>query len=197
VPSESPLPESPPTPSERPRLLVPPEEEPIDDGEPSAALAQSLSMQVASSEPVSDAPAAGVRLPPERRALARAVTNESLFQARPAPRKKATPAPAPAPAVTEFASGRLRLPVIHRLRLDHPAQGLRGERTPTGFDVVIPGRKTLESGSAISRRDPRFAKVSTKNGADGAHVSFRFRSSVPGYKVRLRKDYVEIFISAN
>jgi PilZ domain-containing protein len=195
TPGESPQPESPPAPSERPRLLVPPEEEPIDDGEPSAALAQSSSLQVASSEPVSRAAAPSARSPVERRALARAVTNESLFEPRPAPRKKAAPAPAPAPA--EFASGRLRLPIIYRLRLDQPAEGVRGERTPTGFEVVVPGRKTLESGSAIARRDPRFAKVSTRNGPDGAHVSFRFRSAVPGYKVRLRKDYLEIFISAD
>jgi PilZ domain-containing protein len=193
APSESPLPESPPAPSERPRLLVPPEEESID-GEPSA-LAQSSSLQVASTEPPSRGAAGSARSSVESRALARAVTNESLFEARPAPRKKAAPAPAPAPA--EFASGRLQLPIIYRLRLDRPAEGLRGERTPTGFEVVIPGRKTLESGSAIARRDPRFAKVSTRNGPDGAHVAFRFRSSVPGYKVRLRKEYLEIFISAD
>lgn len=53
----------------------------------------------------------------------------------------------------------------------------------------------MESGTAIARRDPRIAKVSTKNGSDGTRISFRFRSGIPGYKVRLRKDYVEFFIS--
>jgi hypothetical protein len=196
-PSEAPLPEVPPAPSDRPRLLVPPEEEAVDDDEPSGALAQTSRFNPAPLEPAPNAApraAAPKAAPAESRALARAVNNESLFGERPAaPRKKA----AAAPAQAEFASGRLHLPIIYRLRLDRPAEGLRGERTPTGFDVVIPGRKTLESGSAISRRDRRFAKVSTKNGSDGAHVSFRFRSSVPGYKVRLRKEYIEIFISAD
>jgi hypothetical protein len=88
------------------------------------------------------------------------------------------------------------LPTVYRLRLDEPGAALRGERTPTGFDVIIPGRKTMESGTAIARRDSRIAKVSTKNGSDGARVSFRFRSDIPAYKVRLRNDFVEFFISA-
>jgi hypothetical protein len=61
--------------------------------------------------------------------------------------------------------------------------------------VLIPGRKTLESGTAIARRDSRIAKVSTKNDSEGARISFRFRSDIPAYKVRLRNDFVEFFIS--
>jgi hypothetical protein len=47
-----------------------------------------------------------------------------------------------------------------------------------------------------SKRDPRIAKVTTKNGADGTRVSFRFRSDIPPYKVRLKQDFVEFFISS-
>jgi hypothetical protein len=38
--------------------------------------------------------------------------------------------------------------------------------------------------------------VTTKNGTDGTRVSFRFRSDIPAYKVRLKQDFVEFFISS-
>jgi hypothetical protein len=73
---------------------------------------------------------------------------------------------------------------------------LKGSVSATGFSVVIPDRKTLESGDAIARRDPRIARVATSNTGEGARISFRFRDGVPPYRVRLRKDYVEFSISA-
>jgi hypothetical protein len=100
------------------------------------------------------------------------------------------------PSSTEFGNGRLHLPIVYRLRLDQPGGRLRGERTPVGFDVVIEGRKTMESGAAISARDSRIAKVVTRNGPDGTRVSFRFKKTTPAYKVRLRKDFVEFFIGS-
>jgi len=106
-------------------------------------------------------------------------------------------APAASPSADEFGQGRLRQPVIYRLRLDDVAATLRGERTPTGFEITIPGRRVLDSGTAITRRDARIAKVSTHNGAQGTRVSFRFRETIPAYKVRLRKDVVEFWISAS
>jgi hypothetical protein len=172
-------------------LLVPPDGEPEDIAEPEGVVAQ-----VPLFGPTSISPAASKAAPAparpalEQRALARREPAEPAFDQPSASSGRAkTKAPA------EFGSGRLHLPIIHRLRLDQPGASLRGERTPTGFDVIIPGRKVMESGTAIAHRDPRIAKVSTKNGSDGTRVSFRFRSSIPGYKVRLRKDYVEFFIS--
>ena len=95
-----------------------------------------------------------------------------------------------------WGKGRLHLPTIHRIRLDGPGKVLKGSVSATGFSVVIPGRKTLESGDAIARRDGRIARVATSNGQEGATISFRFRDSVPPYRVRLRNDYVEFSISA-
>jgi hypothetical protein len=54
----------------------------------------------------------------------------------------------------------------------------------------------MESGKGIEQRDSRIARVKTRNGSSGAQISFQFKNGVPGYKVRLRKDYVEILISA-
>jgi len=97
---------------------------------------------------------------------------------------------------TEFGQGRLREPVIYRLRLDQPADGLRGERTPTGFEVTLTGRRVMESGASITRRDERIARVATHNTGQGTRVSFRFKDTIPAYKVRLRKDYIEFLISS-
>ena len=188
-----------PTPAgERPRLLVPPDDgEPADVAEPQGVVAQVPLFGPTSLDPAparGGAPAASRATPsrsvPERRALARVEANGDAFQA-PAPSSRSK-----AKSGAEFTSGRLQLPTVHRLRLDEPGAGLRGERTPTGFDVIIPGRKTMESGTAIARRDARIAKVTTKNGSEGARISFRFRSDIPAYKVRLRNDFVEFFISA-
>jgi len=126
----------------------------------------------------------------EARPLARAKVSDETFGDAPAPRAPKAASP------NEFGHGRMHLPIVYRLRLNQPGDGLRGERTPTGFDVVIPGRKAMESGTAISRRDDRIAKVVTRNGPEGTRVSFRFRGPIPAYKVRLRKDFVEFFISS-
>ncbi|MEY4547263.1 MAG: hypothetical protein RL685_3458 [Pseudomonadota bacterium] len=97
----------------------------------------------------------------------------------------------------EFGQGRMRLPVIYRLRLDEPGGSLRGERTATGFDITIVGRRVLDSANAIAKRDSRIAKVSTHNSSQGTRVSFRFRDEIPAYKVRLRRDAVEFLISSS
>jgi hypothetical protein len=99
--------------------------------------------------------------------------------------------------VEDFGQGRLTLPVVYRLRLDQAGGSLRGERTPTGFDVTIEGRRILDSAANIGDRDERIAKVALHNGSQGTRVSFRFRHTIPGYKVRLRKDYVEFLISSS
>jgi len=95
-----------------------------------------------------------------------------------------------------WGKGRLNLPTIHRIRLDGPGKLLKGSVSATGFSVVIPGRKTLEKGDAIARRDQRIARVATSNDSAGARITFRFRDGVPPYRVRLRNDFVEFSISA-
>jgi hypothetical protein len=95
-----------------------------------------------------------------------------------------------------YSRGRLHLPTVHRLRLDGAAATLKGTQKPTGFSVLIPGRKVMESGKGISKRDDRIVKVDAENTPEGAVVTFRFRKQIPAYKVRLRKDFVEFFVSA-
>jgi len=98
--------------------------------------------------------------------------------------------------VGPWGHGHVHKPTIHRLRLDASGAAIQGAINPTGFTVVIPGRKVMESGRSIARRDKRIARVSTSNTAGGAQISFKFRDGVPGYRVRLRHDFVEFLISA-
>lgn len=123
----------------------------------------------------------------ERRAAAAAVEDETW---------DATPAEAETQDSKPWGRGRLYLPTIHRIRLDGVGANLAGAVNPDGFTIVVPGRKAMESGKAIEKRDKRIIAVETSNEARGATVKFEFRGSVPPYRVRLRKDFVEFLISA-
>ena len=88
------------------------------------------------------------------------------------------------------------MPTIHRIRLDGEGTEVVGALESNGFTVVVPGRKPMESGRSIEKRDRRIVQVKASSTARGASVHFEFRGPVPGYRVRLRKDFVEILVSA-
>lgn len=95
-----------------------------------------------------------------------------------------------------WGHGKLHEPVVHRLRLDKAGTKIQGAVNATGFTVVLPGVKVMESPDGIMQRDSRIARVKTKNGSSGAEISFQFKDGIPGYKVRLKKDSVEFLISS-
>jgi hypothetical protein len=98
--------------------------------------------------------------------------------------------------VPAFGRGKLHLPTIHRIRLDGPGSAINGAFDPMGFTVLIPKRKLMEQGNGIAKRDARFARVRTTNTPDGAQLRVAFNGTVPAYRVRLRRDYVELLVSA-
>ncbi|HWP09748.1 MAG TPA: PilZ domain-containing protein [Polyangiaceae bacterium] len=98
--------------------------------------------------------------------------------------------------VPAWGKGKLHMPTIHRLRLDGPGAELRGVSDATGFTVLVPKRKVMEEGGPIAKRDPRIGRARTTNTPGGAQVRITFRETLPSYRVRLRRDYVEILISA-
>ena len=53
----------------------------------------------------------------------------------------------------------------------------------------------MEQGAGLAKRDTRLARVRTTNTPGGAQVRIAFKSSVPAYRVRLRRDYIELLIS--
>ncbi len=122
---------------------------------------------------------------------AKAVPDQTFPDSPPSSTKKAKPHD-----VHPWGRGRVHTPIVHRLRLDGPGGAIEGVVKATGFTVVIPGRKVMESGSGIQKRDKRIARVRTSNSGSGAQITFQFRDGVPGYRVRLRRDFVEFLISA-
>jgi hypothetical protein len=129
-------------------------------------------------------------------AAAPRVQDESFPDDASTPRHTASNKKVAPGSVAPWGRGRVHNPTIHRLRLDEAGQAIQGVVQPTGFTVLIPGRKVMEAGKQISKRDERIARVRTNNGSSGAQVTFEFRDGVPAYRVRLRKDYVEFLISA-
>ncbi|HET9934200.1 MAG TPA: PilZ domain-containing protein [Polyangiaceae bacterium] len=98
--------------------------------------------------------------------------------------------------VAPWGHGKMHEPTIYRIRLDGPGEKIVGTQEPTGFNVTVPERKVMEAVTAIAKRDDRIARVRSNNGDAGAQLSFRFKDEVPSYRVRLRRDYVEVLISA-
>lgn len=135
-----------------------------------------------SGPPVSDAEA-------EKLAAAVTVDDEAWEEEVGPPRAK--------PAeVAPWGRGKLHLPTIHRVRLDGAGTELAGAAEGSGFTVVVPGRKAMESGRAIEKRDKRIIQAKASNTARGASIHFEFRGPVPAYRVRLREEFVEFLISA-
>lgn len=97
---------------------------------------------------------------------------------------------------TTFGRGKLHLPTVHRIRLDGAGSGLTGQVEASGFSVVVPGRKAMETGRVIEKRDRRILQVKASNTAEGARILFEFRGAVPPYRARLKNDFVEFLISA-
>jgi hypothetical protein len=98
--------------------------------------------------------------------------------------------------VPAWGKGKMNQPTIHRLRLDGAGAAIHGVSDATGFTVLVPGRKVMEQGTAIIKRDPRIGRARTTNTPGGAQIRITFRETLPGYRVRLRRDYVELLISA-
>lgn len=99
--------------------------------------------------------------------------------------------------VKAWGKGKMALPTVYRLRLDAAGAALSGTATATGFSVVVPERKVMESPTAILKRDRRIARIKSQNIVAGAQVTFEFRGDVPAYRVRLRKDFIEFLVSAS
>jgi hypothetical protein len=127
----------------------------------------------------------------QEKAAASAAVDDQSFGDGDTEAKKGKPGDVP-----PWGKGKMNDPVVHRLRLNKPGAAIQGAVSATGFTVVLPGVKIMESPKAIMDRDKRIAKVKTKNATSGAEASFQFKDGIPGYRVRLKKDYVEFLISS-
>jgi hypothetical protein len=82
-----------------------------------------------------------------------------------------------------FGHGKIEHAMVLRIKTDGTISDFRGVRSTGGFTLSMPGRRTLDSGSALAARDPRIASVRVANNAKGSELVFQFKGGVPPYLV--------------
>jgi hypothetical protein len=82
-----------------------------------------------------------------------------------------------------FGHGKVEHAMVLRIKTDGAISDLRGVRSSGGFTLTMPGRRTIDSGSALAARDPRIASVRVANNAKGSELTFQFKGGVPPYLV--------------
>ncbi len=98
-------------------------------------------------------------------------------------------------ALTPFGNATVARGNVLTLKMDGPIDRIQGAQQPTGFTVSVPGRKSLESGSAFPSRDERVAAAHVDNNPEGAELTVNFRDGVPNYQVRARGDTLEVHLA--
>jgi hypothetical protein len=97
--------------------------------------------------------------------------------------------------VAPWGKGKMKDPILYRIKLDEPGAAIKGTTQSKGFSVLIPQRKAMESPKGFVSRDERFAKITAQNTGEGVKITWLFKSDAPPYRVRLRKNNVEVLIS--
>ncbi len=83
-----------------------------------------------------------------------------------------------------------------KIKMDGPIDKIQGAPQPTGFTIVIPGRKTMDSTSPLASRDSRIAGIKSSNDVAGAELNVTFKDGVPNYQVRAKGDVLEIALAS-
>jgi hypothetical protein len=96
--------------------------------------------------------------------------------------------------VAPFGHGKLSHATVLRMKTDGEITAIHGARTPTGFTVTIPGRRSMESGPSLAGRDTRIASVHVSNNSKGSELAFQFKDGVPPYLVRAKGHDLQISI---
>jgi hypothetical protein len=94
--------------------------------------------------------------------------------------------------VAPFGHGKVSHATHLRLKTDGEITAIHGARTPTGFTVTLPGRRSMDSGSALATKDSRIASVHVSNGSKGSELTFQFKDGVPSYLVRAKGHDLQI-----
>jgi len=83
-----------------------------------------------------------------------------------------------------------------KIKMDGPIDKIQGAPQPTGFTIVIPGRKTMDSAAPLASKDGRIAAIKSSNDPTGAELNVSFKDGVPNYQVRAKGDVLEIALAA-
>ena len=90
-------------------------------------------------------------------------------------------------------------PVTHgnvlKIKMDGPVTFIQGASQPSGFTVVLPGRKSLDAAGPLAAKDPRIAAIRISNETGGAELSVTFKDGVPNYQVKAHGDTLEMHLA--
>ncbi len=90
-------------------------------------------------------------------------------------------------------------PVTHgnvlKIKMDGPVTFIQGASQPSGFTVVLPGRKSLDAAGPLAAKDPRIAAIRISNETSGAELSVTFKDGVPNYQVKAHGDTLEMHLA--
>lgn len=84
---------------------------------------------------------------------------------------------------------------VLKVKMDGPIDRILGAPTPTGFTVVLPGRRSLDSAHPIVSKDPRIADIRIANEPSGVELEVAFKDGVPNYQVRAKGDTLEMMLA--
>jgi len=97
--------------------------------------------------------------------------------------------------VPPFGNGSVHHGNMLRLRMDGPIETIEGAQQPTGFEVKVPGRRSLEAAAPLAARDARIATIKVNNASTGAMLTVAFKDGVPNYQVSARGDTLVIALA--
>jgi hypothetical protein len=97
--------------------------------------------------------------------------------------------------VTPFGNGPVTHGNVLKIKMDGPVGRIQGASQPSGFTVVIPGRKSLDAAGPLASKDPRIAAIRVSNENGGAELSVTFKDGVPNYQVKAHGDTLEMHLA--
>lgn len=97
--------------------------------------------------------------------------------------------------VTPFGNGPVGHGNVLKIKMDGAVGRIQGASQPSGFTVVIPGRKSLDAAGPLAAKDPRIAAIRVSNEPTGAELTVTFKDGVPNYQVKARGDTLEMHLA--
>ena len=96
---------------------------------------------------------------------------------------------------TPFGNGPVAHGNVLRIKMDGAVTRIQGASQPSGFTVVIPGRKSLDAAGPLASKDPRIAAIRVSNEPAGAELTVTFKDGVPNYQVKAHGDTLEMHLA--
>lgn len=97
--------------------------------------------------------------------------------------------------VTPFGNGPVAHGNVLKIKMDGPVFRIQGASQPSGFTVVIPGRKSIDAAGPLASKDPRIAAIRVSNETAGAELTVTFKDGVPNYQVKAHGDTLEMHLA--